>query len=244
MDQMEDLTESSGDEYTGILKKFVDVQIPDDFDPNSVPQTGEEYLQHVIYERNKKCPKCVKADIDISKYRSNQTVFSYQYPGLPVALEKFYPTKTWRDKALYDFNQFRNFLANTVTRDEADQVFSAETFRQRLKDLSHPTFSELTSYSQASKIFMLDLINNHLQDFDAATGITEALGVWIYGILALLEMPLTPDCYVKIRNFAITCGNIRSTFSEDVSKHIATPLNLYIAIITTVYNQQDIADNI
>lgn len=28
-------------------------EIPDNFDPNSVPQTGEEYLMHMAYERNR-----------------------------------------------------------------------------------------------------------------------------------------------------------------------------------------------
>lgn len=32
----------SSDEEVGFLKKALDVNLPDDFDPNSIPQTGEK----------------------------------------------------------------------------------------------------------------------------------------------------------------------------------------------------------
>lgn len=35
---------------------------------------GEEYLQHVIYERTKKCKKWVTAEGDFTKFSKNQTV--------------------------------------------------------------------------------------------------------------------------------------------------------------------------
>lgn len=78
------------DEDYGILKKALDVEIPDDFDPTKVPQNGqytfqaecpiftyftvlgEEYIQLVMYEAQH-CDEWIKADIDTSKFSKNQT---------------------------------------------------------------------------------------------------------------------------------------------------------------------------
>lgn len=39
--------------------QVLEVEMPsDDFDPNFTPQTGEQYLQQVVYER-RKCPSVV-----------------------------------------------------------------------------------------------------------------------------------------------------------------------------------------
>lgn len=158
--------------------------------------------------------------------------------GVQKALDKFYPTKEWQDNAIQDFTQFRNFLTNTI-RKEPTKFFD-ENFLTNV-DENPPTFSELTSICQASKVQMLHKIGKHIiTNFDQSRGLSENLGAWIYGILALLEKPLTPDCCFKLREFAKKCAQIRATFSSEIDESLATPLNLYICIVARYFNQLDL----
>lgn len=81
----------SSSEEEGILKKALDVELPEDFDPSKAPTTGnklkhsfvylpfnwvllgEEYLHHVMYER-KQCRKWVTVDIDRSRFKNKETI--------------------------------------------------------------------------------------------------------------------------------------------------------------------------
>lgn len=40
--------ESSSDEEAGMLKKALDVTLPDDFDPNIVPQNGKITCMYIL----------------------------------------------------------------------------------------------------------------------------------------------------------------------------------------------------
>ncbi|KAJ8952787.1 hypothetical protein NQ318_008104 [Aromia moschata] len=72
------MSDSEGSEdYEGLLKKALDVELPHNFDPNSVPQNGEEYLHHVIYER-RKCKKLVAVDIDRNQFKHKQTFHVFE----------------------------------------------------------------------------------------------------------------------------------------------------------------------
>lgn len=157
------------------------------------------------------------------------------------ALVKFYPTKEWQENALEDFTQLRNFASN-ANINEPNNFIKRAHFIKRIQK-SPPTFSEITKYSQAAKVKMLDIISEHINTFDNTTdGIPDTLGTWIYAILVLLEKPLTPDCYSKLREFAKKCASIRASFQDDVDEKKAVPLNLYICIIAKYFNQLDLAD--
>ncbi|CAG9771629.1 unnamed protein product [Ceutorhynchus assimilis] len=231
-------TESS-DEETVSQRKALDVQMPHDFDPNSIPQTGEEYLQHVIYERTKKCKTLVVANGDFSKFDKNRTIHLDKSSDVHKPLDKFIPTKEWLDNAIKDFTQLRNLIKNSSKDLPYENVTNLCI---KKVENSPPVFSDITRYTQASKINMLHEITSHLDKFDSTTGISENLGTWIYGILILLEKPLTPDCCFKLREFAKKCASIRADLKDDIDASVAVPLNLYICIIARYFNQLDLAD--
>ncbi|XP_030753648.1 gem-associated protein 2 [Sitophilus oryzae] len=231
-------SESSSDE-SGIQKKALDVCIPENFDPNSIPQTGEEYLQHVIYERTKKCKKWVTAKADFTKFTKNQTVHINKDVATSKALDKFYPTKDWQDNALKDFIQLRNFVNNSKTALPLRDRFRTEDLLRKIHEAA-PKFSEITQYSQAAKVQLLQDITNTLKQ--DRTFINNNVGSWIYAILVLLEKPLTPDCCFKLREFTKICADIRAGLSDSVNEEVAAPLNLYICIIARYFNQLDLAD--
>ncbi|KAL1494583.1 hypothetical protein ABEB36_010158 [Hypothenemus hampei] len=230
-------SDSSDDEY-GLGKKALDVNLPEHFDPNSVPQTGEEYLHHVIYERTKKCKKWVTAEGDFTRFNKNQTIHLTKDVDKPKALDKFYPTKEWQENAITDFIQLRNLIKNTIVQSEGIK----ENLDEPCFD-SAPKFSELITLSQATKILLLHKITTkHLNSFDTYKGLSNHLGSWIYGILALLEKPLSPDCCFKLREFTKKCAFIRATLTNDREQTVAVPLNLYICIVARYFNQLDLID--
>uniref|UniRef100_A0AAR5QHK4 Gem-associated protein 2 n=1 Tax=Dendroctonus ponderosae TaxID=77166 RepID=A0AAR5QHK4_DENPD len=231
-------TSESSDDECGVMRKALDVSLPDDFDPESIPQTGEEYLHHVIYERTNKCRKWVTAEGDFTKYKKNQTVHVTIETESPKALEKFCPSKSWQDNALQDYIQLRTFLSNTQQPNPTDQSICKKSFWKSIEK-TRPSFSEITQYSQAAKILMLAEITKYLENVRI---VSETVGVWIYAILALLEKPLSPDCCYKLRQFAKKCIELRAALKEEDEVSLANPLNLFICVIARFFNQLDLAD--
>ncbi|KAF7273130.1 hypothetical protein GWI33_014124 [Rhynchophorus ferrugineus] len=231
-------SDSSDDEF-GIQKKALDVSLPEDFDPNSIPQTGEEYLQHVIYERTKKCKKWVTANKDFSRFNKNQTVHINNDVVNKKALDKFYPTKEWQDKALESFTQLRNFVNNTEKPAPGKDRFKYDDLLAYIQG-APPIFSEITQYSQAAKVQMLQDISNALTTDNKQ--LTPNAGAWIYAILVLLEKPLTPDCCFILREFTKKCSDIRANLDSSISIEDSLPLSLFICIISRFFNQLDLSD--
>lgn len=107
-------------------------------------------------------------------------------------------------------------------------------------NMQGPNFLQLVLYTQAAKVRMLQIINKSM-DFDHVQ-VNNYLGTWIYAILVLLEKPLNPSFCYSLREFAKKCLNIRANLSENASKQIYTPLNLFVCIIARFYQQLDLAD--
>lgn len=233
-------SDTSSDDYA-IQKKALDVQLPEDFNPNAIPQTGEEYLQHVIYERTKKCRKWVTAKQDFTVFNKNQTVHITEDTEVKKALDKFYPSRKWQDKAFKDFTELRNFIHNNGPFDPKKELMITENFLEIIEQ-SPPKFSDIKEYCQAAKIKMLEEIISHLDEFDDSKGLSHNLGAWIYAILALLVKPLSPSCCSTLRDLAKKCANIRAKFGDTIDKKIAVPLNLFICVIARYFNQLDLMD--
>ncbi|XP_060528979.1 gem-associated protein 2 [Cylas formicarius] len=225
----------SSTENIGILKKALDVTLPEDFNPNSVPTNGEEYLHHVIYERTRH-KKCVKADKDFSAFKKNQTIHVTDENHIQKSLDKFYPTAEWEERVLKDFIQVRQFIEKHLPSQPIKCNFSNE-----LLDKTPPLFSEISTYSQSGKLIMLQQLSRSLDHFDPDVGISDNIGARVYAILALLGVPLSPDSCYNLREFAKKCANVRAKLNSETKEQIYAPLNLFICIITKHFAQCDLA---
>ncbi|XP_050304634.1 gem-associated protein 2 isoform X2 [Anthonomus grandis grandis] len=232
-------SDSSEESDLGLLKKALDVTLPDDFDPNSVPQSGVEFLQHVIFERTQ-CKQWVTATKDFTKYNEKQNVHGVD---VPKALQKFYPTKQWQDKTINDLTQLKTYIKNSQTFEPTKIFIRRGNFFDRLEHgVAPPTLSEIGQYCQSAKVRMFSYMTEVLEDFDPLMGISDNLGTWAYGLLALLEKPLTPDCCFQLREFAKKCASIRASLGENIDNRIAIPLNVFICIVARCYDQLDLLD--
>ncbi|CAH0554345.1 unnamed protein product [Brassicogethes aeneus] len=234
-------SDSSEDEKcNGLMKKALDVELPDNFDPNSVPQTGEEYLHHVIYERSK-CKAWVTAKVDSDKFKHKQTFkINVDENVVPKINKDLLPTKEWQTKKIRDFTEFRTFIESQIESEGDITCFNEETFTERVLN-EKPTFSELIQYAQYSKVRMIQIISRIFDNLN--NELNSNLGSWIYGILTLLEEPLSPSTCHTLREFAKKCALVRSKLPTDASKELFVPFNVYICIISRYFNQLDLADD-
>nr|CAH7748653.1 unnamed protein product [Callosobruchus chinensis] len=240
MNRNETDSEDSGlsdpeEQYEGLLKKALDVTLPENFCPSSAPQDGFEYLQNVIYERKNHCDDVVIANIDVQKFSARQT---YHVKLDNKTLFPYAPTPEWQNAKLEEFKVFRQIITahicNPPKIDSVENNFIDDMIA------SPPQFSQAISYSQACKTRMLKIILQYLANSEN-NSIAGHIGTWIFTILALLEIPLSPDCCNVLRQLAKRCIEIRAPLKED-EDDVYIPMNFYICIISKYFSQLDLAD--
>ncbi|CAH1103476.1 unnamed protein product [Psylliodes chrysocephalus] len=240
---MESMTDSSdSDDSAGFLRKAVEVTIPHDFNPNSVPQDGLEYLQHVIYER-RNIKKYVRADIDTNKYSKNQTFTVPSHKHITETHKNHLPSIQWQVQKIKDFKDFKQIVENQIDKDFVPRTesFNEAQFLKILKT-EGPQLSAFVKYTQSVKIRMLEIITKCLDSSLNNWKLEDCLGEWIFAILVTLSIPLSPNgCHV-IRDFTRTCKDVRSKFPKELERKLCDPLNFYICICSKIYGQTDLAD--
>lgn len=89
---------------------------------------------------------------------------------------------------------------------------------------------------------LLNLIGEYLNETGENGVVNANVGIWIYGTLATLELPLDPsDCH-ELRELAREIALVRSRLRTDASEKDYKYLNLCICLIARVFGQIDLAD--
>lgn len=141
---------------------------------------------------------------------------------------------------LTQFQDFRYYLHSIMSEDQTITTFDEALFINNIKT-ELPVYSKLAKLAQTAKIKMLELLSKYISKLEPGMNLDDSVGTWLYAILALLDIPLSPsDCYV-IREFAKRCLTIRSNLSKE-SENCASALNFFICIVGRFYNQLDLAD--
>lgn len=150
------------------------------------------------------------------------------------------PSKEWQYNKLTDFQDFRHYLYSNIGEQSVTSFDEAYFLNSITTEL--PVYSKLSKLAQCAKIKMLELLTRHLASLKPGISIGDNVGMWIFSILALLDIPLSPnDCYV-MREFAKKCLYIRSNLSDHSDRNSALALNFFICIVGRFYNQIDLAD--
>ncbi|XP_076652336.1 gemin 2 isoform X2 [Halictus rubicundus] len=101
-----------------------------------------------------------------------------------------------------------------------------------------PTLNIMFSLNQP----MVERILEYLvEDLQLMEKIIHKLGQWLYALLAVLEMPLTPEMCSCLRNLARTCSIMRAN-SKNLEVHEIRSLNLFICLVARYFRQLDMAD--
>lgn len=151
------------------------------------------------------------------------------------------PSEQWQKEKLKDFTSLRKFLEGKIEENPSSETIQDALWTDRIAT-EIPKFSTINSLSQGAKIRLLQIILEHLDGSDEGETIPYQTGIWVYGILATLGMPLCPHACHCLRELARKCSKIRSSLPINSSQEKYTNLNLFICIVAKYFKQLDLAD--
>ncbi|ALC45143.1 Gem2 [Drosophila busckii] len=245
----------------------LEIREPDEnFDPQKMPMTGEEYLTHMLYER-KRCPAVVTKRC--SKIKNDVTnIELIDAPALPPH-KCLLPTPEWRDAQVGSFKEAREqvfIMRQELQAQQYDQLIEPPLTTDTSKWLQfcreqQPLLSTLLRLSQSELEQLLENLSKWLQDADqllahaAEEPSTSSapqppavdlsrdawLARWLYATLVCLHLPLEPYVYSTLRCIARSCVQLRNEL-QPVNVKQAAPYNLLITLIVLVFGQSDFAD--
>lgn len=234
----------SEDDYSGLQRQALPVDLPPDFDPSAEPQNGAEFLHHVIYEA-RNCEQSTYSKIDKRKIKKTDIPTRFLPPQIDCCKtvpSSNLPSEEWQQRKLADFNKLRKF----VEKKRENVIKINDSFVAKIIFNDYPTYSELISSSQSRILCMLQKLLNLIEHWDACENIPVKLSyqehMWLYGLLACLEIPLGPDTCHSLREIARNCLQKRSQLNENCADPELTYYNLIICIVGRYFNQKDLAD--
>lgn len=121
-------------------------------------------------------------------------------------------------------------------------TFHEKHFMNNLKT-ELPSFSKFTCLSQRTKLRMIELLTRKINSLEPGMNIDDNLGLWIFSLLAALEIPLNGSDLFTLRELARACINIRSNLSAEVDRESISALNLCVCIVGRHFGQFDLVDD-
>lgn len=153
------------------------------------------------------------------------------------------PTQEWQTQQSSEFSAFRMYLERI--RDTIPLTASNFNGREEIclqKCSEEPIFSEVIQYNQNAVTKLIEYYLDWLDKVTPGEGISRITGIWVYALLARLELPLTPERCFLLRELARKCSKIRSNISDATNKDIFIPINLIICLIANYFKQNDLID--
>ncbi|KAH8373479.1 hypothetical protein KR009_010579 [Drosophila setifemur] len=225
----------------------LEIREPDHtFDPRKMPETGEEYLTHMLYER-KLCPAVVtKRSSKINDEVTNTSLELLENPALPP-FKSVLPTPEWREAQVNSFQAARSHvlvLRMELTQHNYDQSIEPPltSDQAKWKDFcqnQQPLLSTLLRLSQNDLEHLIEMLGNWLEEASDVDLLTDAwLARWLYATFVCMHLPLEPYVFSTLRYIARSCILLRNKLqAEDVQR--AAPYNLLLTLIVEVFAQID-----
>lgn len=162
----------------------------------------------------------------------------------PIAQPKnsIRPSLFWQQEQVKDFLQLRKFVnLNMQNEPNADLGRESHWHQAILEEI--PTFAQITCLNQSAKLKLIHIIGWQLDMMKVGCeNMNSNIGLWIYSVLAALELPLSPsDCH-DLRELARKLALVRSNLDEDAPESAYVHLNLCICLIARCFGQLDLAD--
>lgn len=216
------------------------------------PTSGEEYIKRVVIEA-KHCADVVVADIDRTRLRK-ATIAVDPLSGCVEAPPWLGPTRQWQEYQIHDFSNVRLYVSQL--KDEIQttkrkwnapkiELPKIEEKREWIEFCSQegksvdPTLNVVFCLNQPTVEQVLEYLVEHV---DQQRSIGRDLGKWLYALLVVLEMPLTPDACSCLRSLARACSVIRASNSTLLEVDEIGALNLFICLVARYFRQLDLAD--
>lgn len=217
--------------------------IDDNFNPDRVPQTAEEYLQQVIYERTVRVPEVASCHRNKPSPKPTTTWDKLTECNLKnSAPHNVLPTKEWTEMTLDLFQKLQERILKLK-----------ENEQHRIRGLSSEVMNDWKTFCQTNPPLLKTVISlSQSQWEDLLEEQVEWLaqekqfqlhsdhlwmGQWIYACLGSLMTPIEPNVHHLIREIARLCIKRRNelTCAKEVS-----PLNVLICIVSVYFKQSDL----
>ncbi|XP_043649220.1 protein Gemin2 [Drosophila teissieri] len=231
----------------------LEIREPDsNFDPLKPPESGEEYLMHMFYER-KRCPAVVtKRSPKIRNNTGSTTLEMLDNPELPP-FKSLLPTPEWQDEQVKSFQAARSqvlVLRRELVNNNYDQsaeppLTSDQEKWQEFCQNQLPLLSTLLHLTQNDLEHLLEMLSKWLQDPNSTVDLLHDvwLARWLYATLVCLHLPLEPHVFSTLRYIARACIHLRNQLKEDEVQR-AAPYNLLLTLTVQVFAQSDFKDYI
>ncbi|XP_059488212.1 gem-associated protein 2 isoform X2 [Neocloeon triangulifer] len=229
--------------------------------PGEAPADAMEYLSFVAHEASQ-CKEVVVAVIDQKKLGKQTVTYLSEEETKAEIDSPNQPTREWKICQVSDFSDVRTQLAKMKAGHSVD---SKKVERKSLPLKCHesswckyclgsnvarslPDFKDScveeceANLPTASVICSMDqpLIEKLLEyqiGWMEICGFSAIQGLWIYSLMAGLELPLTPDVCSLLRALARRCAS-----SKNLTESCRTTLNLIICLVSKYFRQLDLED--
>lgn len=221
--------------------------IDETFNPDRVPQTAEEYLQQVIYERTVRVPEVAYNHRNKPKAKpTNWDKLTEDNKLKNSAPEDVLPTSEWTQIQLDMFQKLQEKIQSIKTQEENENL-------PQIRRLSSEVINDWKTFCQEnppllktvlslSQLQWEDLLENQCEWLSQEKELKlhsehSWMGQWIYAGLANLMIPIEPNVHHLIREIARTCIRRRNELrsSQEVS-----PLSVIITIVVNHFKQTDL----
>ncbi|XP_020809723.1 protein Gemin2 [Drosophila serrata] len=231
----------------------LEIREPDaNFDPEKPPESGEEYLMHMAYER-KRCPAVVTKRSSKIKDSPTNCLINYSsffQPALPP-FRCLLPTPEWRQQQVKSFQIARSqvlILRKELAQNNYDQgaeppLTSDQEKWQEFCRNQQPLLSTILHLTQNDLEHLLEMLSNWLQAEEVDLLQDVWLARWLYATLVCLHLPLEPYVFSTLRYIARSCIHLRNQLKAEESQR-AAPYNLLLTLILDVFAQTDFKEYI
>ncbi|KZC14591.1 PREDICTED: gem-associated protein 2 [Dufourea novaeangliae] len=232
---------------------FVVGEIDNEINFSLPPASGEEYIKRVIIEAQR-CSDIVVADID-SRHFGQPTIDVEPLSGCVEAPPCLGPMLDWQQCQVLDFSNIRLHISQMKNEIQTAkrQWKPPQTNLPTIEDgkgwiqfcsghnegqKNVPSLNTVLCLNQP----MVEQILEYLVEYiGTQKKLDYEVGQWLYALLVVLEMPLTPNMCSCLRSAARTCSIIRAN-SKNLEVHEIGALNLFICLVARYFRQLDMAD--
>lgn len=199
--------------FVGEIDKNINLSLP--------PASGEDYIKRVVIEAQH-CADVVVADIDRTRLKK-PTIDIEPLSGCVEAPPWLGPTREWQDYQILDFSNVRLYVSQLkdeiqmskrkwrplkIELPEVEDERGWVAFCSQEGRTVDPTLNVVFCLNQPTVEQVLEYLVQHVEQ---EKNISHELGQWLYALLVVLEMPLTPDACSCLRSLARACSIIRAS---------------------------------
>lgn len=216
--------------------------IDENFNPDRVPQTAEEYLQQVIYERTVRVPEVAYNTRNKPDAKPTTTWDKLTETSLSnSAPHNVMPTKEWTELQMDLFQRLRDKIEK-LKKDPGNQTLKHTSEINDWKSFCQgnpPLLTTVLSLSQSQWEELLEYQTEWLAEEKELKLHSDHfwMGQWIYAGLANLMIPIEPNVHHLIREIARIC--IKRRNDMNCSQEVL-PLNVLICIVANHFKQSDL----